>query len=314
MHATTPARSAPAFRAARPATAFAAARFAALMTAALFATLFVTGAHATDARYPDARRIVSIGGSLTEIIYALGEEDRLVGRDSTSVYPQAAFGLPDVGYMRALSPEGVLSIKPDLILLLEGSGPPEAIAVLEGAGIPFVEVPETFNAEGIATKIDVVGTAIGVEEKAAALKEKVLADLADAQAAAAAGKTRKVLFILSMLDGRIMASGTQTAADGIIAMAGARNAIDAYPGYKPLNDEAIIEAAPEIILMMDRGGGHSVSPDELFTHPAIALTPAAKGRHLVRMDGAFLLGFGPRTAQSISELAQTIDTSFPNDR
>src|SRR6188768_3457559 len=72
--------------------------------------------------FPDPNRIVAVGGSITEIVYALGEEKRLIARDSTSVYPEAAFSLPDVGYMRALSPEGVLSVKPNAILALQGSG------------------------------------------------------------------------------------------------------------------------------------------------------------------------------------------------
>ena len=273
----------------------------------LFLTLQTIVAQAEDKRYPEAKRIVTIGGSLTEIVYALGGENRLAGRDSTSVWPEASQSLPDVGYMRALSPEGVLSIKPDLIVALEGSGPPEAVAVLKSAGVPFVEVPESFDTDGIVTKIGRVGIALGMEDKAKALEEKVRADLVAAQEAAKVRDTgRKVLFILSMQGGRILASGYGTAADGIIAMAGAHNAVTEFPGYKQLNDEAVINAAPDLILMMDRGGDHSIAADQLFTHPAVALTPAAKSRRLVRMDGAFLLGFGPRTAEAIRALAGEI--------
>ena len=78
-----------------------------------------------------ASRIVSIGGSITEIVYALGEEDRLIARDQTSIYPDAAKKLPDVGYIRQLSPEGVLSVNPDLVIALEGYGPPEARQVID---------------------------------------------------------------------------------------------------------------------------------------------------------------------------------------
>lgn len=255
----------------------------------------------------DTSRVVAIGGSLTEIVYALGEEGRLAARDSTSVYPPEALELPDVGYMRALSPEGVLALDPSVILLLEGSGPPEALEVLEKASVPLVTVPESFDREGVLKKIEAVGHVLGVEDKARTLSARVAGDIDAAQAATAdIEPRRKVLFVLSLQGGRVLASGAGTAADGIIAMAGGVNAVTAYPGYKQLSDEAIIEAAPDVILAMDRGGDHETEADQLLAHPAIAATPAAANRNIVRMDGAFLLGFGPRTAEAARELSAAL--------
>lgn len=252
----------------------------------------------------DSSRVVAVGGSITEIIYGLGEQDHLIARDSTSVYPPEALELPDVGYMRAISPEGVLSVNPSVIITLEGSGPPEALEVLEKASVPMVTVPDRFDGDGIIEKIRIVGEVLGEQDKAAAYAEQVKADL-DKAVAATAGITerKKVLFVLSMQGGRILASGTGSAADGIIAMAGGVNAVTDYSGYKQLTDEAVIEAAPDVILAMDRGGDHETQVDQLLTHPAIAATPAARNRNVVRMDGAFLLGFGPRTAAATRELA-----------
>ncbi|KXF77796.1 hemin ABC transporter substrate-binding protein [Paramesorhizobium deserti] len=252
----------------------------------------------------DSSRLVSIGGSLTEIIYALGEEKRLVAVDSTSIFPPEAKELPDVGYMRALSPEGVLSVNPSGIVLLEGSGPREALDVLKKASIPLVIVPEHFTREGVLEKIHAVGKALGVEEKAEKLAASADADLAAAEKAASSVKERKrVLFILSMQGGRIMASGRNTAANGIIELAGGVNAIDGYDGYKQLTDEAIGEAAPDVILMMDRTGNHAASDEEIFGNPAFAGTPAAANKKLIRMDALYLLGFGPRTASAAHDLS-----------
>lgn len=277
------------------------------VAAAGFASLSALGAAwAGDGAY-DTSRVVAVGGSLTEIVYALGEEGRLIARDSTSVFPQEALALPDIGYMRALSPEGVLSINPSTILLLEGSGPPEALDVLRKASVPLVTVPEKFDRAGILEKIAVVGDVLSVGDKAGKLADRVAADIDAAQAATAGIENRKkVLFVLSLQGGRVLASGTGTAADGIIALAGGVNAVDAYPGYKQLSDEAIIEAAPDVILAMDRGGDHETQADQLLSHPAIAATPAAANRQVVRMDGAFLLGFGPRTAEAARELASAL--------
>lgn len=252
----------------------------------------------------DMSRVVAIGGAVTEIVYALGAQKMLVARDSTSTYPHEAMQLPDVGYMRQLSPEGVLSVNPSGILALQGSGPKEAVDVLKKASVPYVEVPETYDNAGILKRIAVVGEALGLQDEAAKLSESVDAKLKIAEKATADVAERKlVLFILSMQGGKILASGSDTAADGILKLAGAVNAVQGFHGYKQLSDEAVITARPDVILMMDRGGSHAASNDELFANPAIAPTPAGQGRKLIRMDGSYLLGFGPRTADAIHDLA-----------
>ncbi|OOG67768.1 Hemin-binding periplasmic protein HmuT [Ensifer sp. M14] len=270
---------------------------------------FIRPAMAESIEKPDVSRVVSVGGAITEIIYALGEEGRLVGRDSTSTYPEAANKLPDVGYMRALAPEGIIAVNPTAIVAVEGSGPPEALAILKDANIAFTSVPETFDKDSIPAKIRSVGAFLNVPDKADALAKSVEADLdaAVADGAKRAESERKrVLFILSTQGGKIQASGTGTAANGIIELSGAINAAGQFPGYKALTDEAIIEAKPDVILMMDRGGEHSAKAAELFALPSLSLTPAAKTQALIRMDGLHLLGFGPRTASAIRELNAAI--------
>jgi len=255
------------------------------------------------------KNIVSIGGSVTEIVYALGQEDRLVARDSTSSFPAEAETLPDVGYMRALSPEGVLSVSPELIIAEDGAGPPETITVLEQASIPFITVPDEFSREGVVRKILAVGDALDVEDAAQQLADRIDAQLVDAEAAASAiaGSDKlRVLFILSTRGGRVMASGQNTAANGIIEMAGGINVITEFEGYKPLSDEAISAAAPDVILMMDRGGDHGAANEELFAMPALIGTPAAQTQTVVRMNGLYLLGFGPRTADAVTDLNKAL--------
>lgn len=266
------------------------------------------GARAAEgiAAFPDGSKIASIGGSLTEIVYALGEQGRLVARDSTSVYPREAMNLPDVGYMRQLSPEGVLSVNPSGILALQGAGPKEAIDVLKMASIPYIEVPESFDGQGIVEKIRAVGKALAVEDKAEALAVSIDARLKNVEKQTASIKDRKrVLFILSMQGGKILASGTDTAANGIIGLAGGINAVEGFSGYKQLSDEAILTANPDMILMMDRGDAAENATDP-FENPAIAATPAGRAHKLVRMDGGYLLGFGPRTAEAVHELAASL--------
>jgi iron complex transport system substrate-binding protein len=252
----------------------------------------------------ERKRIVSIGGSITEIVYSLGQQDRLVARDSTSTYPVEATELPDVGYMRALSPEGVLSVGPELIIAEAGSGPQETIDLLAEASIPYITIPNSYSRAGVIAKVIAVGDALAMQPEAANLAHKLNEDLqaAEEQSRSFDGVRKKVIFILSTRGGKILTSGSNTAADGIIKMAGGINAISAFEGYKPLSEEAVTVAAPDVILMMDRGDDHDTANDVLFAMPAISTTPAAKTQAIIRMNGLYLLGFGPRTATAVTEL------------
>nr|WP_316013460.1 ABC transporter substrate-binding protein [Roseobacter sp. HKCCA0434] len=270
---------------------------------ASFAMLFAT-ALPVQAQVQDGK-VLSLGGAVTEIVVALGQGDRLVARDSTSTFPPEVLDLPDVGYVRALSPEGVLSVEADLILAEEGAGPPEVIDVIQSADVVFVEVPDGFDGPGIARKIETVGAALGLSERAQVLAGEV-ADALEAASVPPGDAAPRVLFVLSASGGRIMASGRGTAADAMIALAGGVNAIDAFEGYRQLGDEAVTRAAPDVILMMDREGDHAPGDDALFALPAIAPTPAAQARAVIRMDGLRLLGFGPRTPEAVADLARAL--------
>ncbi|MGI3165430.1 heme/hemin ABC transporter substrate-binding protein [Pseudooceanicola sp. 200-1SW] len=253
-----------------------------------------------------AQRIVSIGGAVTEIVFALGQEHRLVARDTTSVYPAETELLPDVGYIRQLSPEGVLSVGPDMILTEEGAGPPEAVALLEHAGLPFAVVPNGFDTEALQTKVRTVGAALGVEAEAEVLAADLGRRMAEAQAEAGAEGIR-VLFVLSAQGGRVMASGQGTAADAMIGLVGAENAVSGFEGYKPLTDEAITRAAPDVILRMSGGGAdHTTGPNTLLDNPAVAATPAGQADAFVTMDGMYMLGFSIRTPEAMHDLATAL--------
>jgi len=272
--------------------------------AALGAAITVHDARNRDVIISDPARIVSIGGAITEILYALGFEDRLAGVDSTSLFPAAALrDKPNVGYMRQLSAEGVLGLNPSLVLAVQGSGPKETMDVLEAAKVPLVLVPETFSEAGLVEKIKLVGHAMGADRRAECLTAAVTDDLA--QLRELRGKVTRpvrVMFVMSLLNGRTMAAGQKTAANEIIALAGGVNAIDGYEGYKIINDEAIIAAKPDVVLSIQRGKD-SVDAEAVYGHPAFALTPVAANKAFISMDGLYLLGFGPRTAAAARDLS-----------
>jgi iron complex transport system substrate-binding protein len=273
----------------------------------LGALVLVAGTQGDAASSYDTSRLVSIGGSVTEILYALGMQQKIVAVDTTSLYPASALQeKPNVGYMRQLSPEGVLSLSPSLVLALEGSGPKEAIDVLQRANVAFVAVPDKFTGDGIVDKIHVIAADVGAGGRGECLAGMVRDDInALGAIRAQISRPSKIAFVLSLANGRPMMSGKGTAADGIITMAGGANAFDDFSGYKVVNNEAIIAAKPDAVLVMERGE-HALSADTVFSQPALAMTPAAEHRTLISMEGAYLLGFGPRTARAARDLAMRL--------
>jgi len=268
----------------------------------------------------DASRIVSIGGAVTEILYALGYEQKIVAVDSTSLFPKRALAeKPTVGYMRQVSPEGVLGLAPSLVLAIEAAGPKDALAVIESSNISFVRVPDLYSGDGIVRKIRIVAAAVGAELRGNCLASAVEADLAAlAKLRAGIKESRRVLFLLSVVNGRPMVAGRNTAADGLLKLAGASNAITEFEGYKIVNDEAIIAARPDLILAMESGPS-GLTADAVFARAAFAMTPAGERKAFAAMDGLYLLGFGPRTARAARDLAAQLypamsNAELPSDR
>jgi len=281
----------------------------------LAALVFLAVANPTPGHATDATRIVSIGGAVTEILYALGMDRNVVAVDTTSQYPpRAAQEKPNVGYMRQLSAEGVLGLRPTLILAIDGSGPKETLQVLKAAGVPMVMVPDVQTGDGIVKKIHVIAQAAGAIERGRCIAAQVRADLdALREFETSIVKPKRVLFVLSFVNGRAMAAGRSTAADGIIRLAGGVNAITEYDGYKPLSDEAVIAANPDVVLAMDRSGPLTLNADTVFAHAAFAATPAVARRAFVAMEGLYLLGFGPRSARAARDLAVALHPELKRD-
>lgn len=254
-----------------------------------------------------AQRIVAAGGVITEILYALGRQDLIVGVDTTSLHPPDAMrDKANVGYVRALSAEGVLSLRPTVLVAIEGAGPPDTVKLIAEAGVKVERVGEDTSEKGVVERIRVIGRLAGVEAKAEELAAAVERDFALLrQQRDAVTAKKRVLFVLSLQNGRAIVGGKGSSADAIIAHAGAINAAEVVDGYKPVTDEGIISAAPDVILMMKRGN-HAAAPDEVFALPAFSATPAAARKALVAMDGLYLLGFGPRTPGAARDLMAAV--------
>lgn len=254
-----------------------------------------------------ARRIVSVGGALTEIVYALGAQGELVGVDTTSLYPAVAQQLPQVGYARTLSAEGVLSLAPTQLIATEEAGPQAVLRQVRDAGVPVAVLSANNQFEGLLERVKQVGQITGRADPAARLAQAL-----QQQWDGALGKVRqrqhapvRVLFILAHAPNQVMVGGRETGADAMLAYAGAVNVMGGsagFAGYKPLTPEAVIAARPDIVLVTDQGLKASGGVDGILKLPGLAQTPAGRKHRIVSLEAMLLLGFGPRMPQALAEL------------
>lgn len=259
-----------------------------------------------------ASRIVSLGGDVTETIYAIHAQDQLAGVDSTSTWPAAATRLPNVGYVRQLNAEGVLALRPGLVLATHDAGPASVMSQLRDAGVRIEVLPVARTARDIGEKIRRIGQLTEHEREASALAARVDAGFATlARAVAAMPAHPRAVFLMSTGQGSPMAAGRGTAADRAITLAGGTNVADGIEGYKAVSPEALVAMKPDAIVLMkereDAVGGIA----GILALPGVVDTPAGRARRIYFVEGQALLGFGPRTPDAALDLQTRWAASAP---
>lgn len=249
-------------------------------------------------------RVLSIGGDITEILYALGKQDAIVAVDATSQYPDSALkDKKNVGYMRALSTEGVLSINPTLIFASEGAGPPPVVKALKVSNVPYVEVADKYTSQAVVEKIRTVAKAAGAASDGEALAAKVEKNFVElAKRRKAISKPLKAVFVLSVQKGMAVIAGKGSGGEAALELSGLVNAADGFYGYKPMVDEALVEMQPDVIVVMDRSEPNHDAMAAIGELKGVQSTPAAKTDRIIVMDGLYLLGFGPRAPDAARDL------------
>ncbi|VTQ54417.1 Hemin-binding periplasmic protein hmuT precursor [Campylobacter jejuni] len=251
-----------------------------------------------------AEKLISIGGDVTEIVYALGAGNEMVARDSTSLHPQAVLALPDVGYMRQLNTEGILSMHPSLVLSSELAEPSLVLQQLEQNGVKVVRVPGTPSADTVPKKIEVIAAALNRQAEGDKLIATYRAQIAAIHHDAL---PVKMLFVMSHGGMSSMAAGQNTAADAMITSVGAQNAMQGFSRYRPLSQEGVIASAPDIILLTSDGVKLLGGMDQVWKLPGVAMTPAGKNKRVLVLDDMSLLGFGLQTPAVMAQLRQAAE-------
>ncbi|MFD7240063.1 hemin ABC transporter substrate-binding protein [Streptomyces syringium] len=271
----------------------------------------VRGADGHEVTVRSTARIVPLTGSLSEIVFTLGLGGDVVGRDVTATFEQAR-KLPVVTRAHDVSAESVLSLKPTLVLAETTNGPAEAIGQIRAAGIPLVVLDPAKKLDDVGTRIDKVAAALGVRAAGDELRRRTEQRLGAAKKGIPQGDGRKPRVAFLYLRGSAavyLLGGAGSGADSLIEAAGG---IDAgkesglKKDFTPITSEALVKAAPEVILVMTKGLDSVGGVDGLVKIPGVGETPAGMDRRIASVDDGVLLNFGPRTDEVLGSLVRQI--------
>ncbi|UVK87625.1 ABC transporter substrate-binding protein [Pseudomonas sp. B21-051] len=261
---------------------------------------------ATAADLP--QRWVSAGGALSEWVSALGGESKLVGVDTTSQHPQSLKKLPSIGYQRSLSAEGILSLRPDILIGTEEMGPPPVIAQVKNAKVHV----ELFSAQPdlptLEKNVTHLGQLLGAQAQAAQLLESYQQQLTAQKARVAElqakHKAPGVLVLIGHAGGKPLIAGKDTAADWLLQRAGGHN-LATHTGYKPFSVESLAGLDPDVLVFADRALSGEAAKAALFKeNPILNSSRAAKAGRVLELDPTLLVGgLGPRLPAALKNLS-----------
>lgn len=268
-------------------------------------------AEASAAERYDTRRLVVLGASLTETVFALGAGERVVGVDSTSLHPERALKLPKVGFHRQLSAEGVLELEPTLVILSSQTGPRLAREQLAAAGVPTLTLGEEPTLPALRERIRTLGRVLEREAEARALTREIDAELAHIESVVAGVEAKpRVLFVYARGQGTPYVAGRATTPAALIALAGGEPAVSEFSGYRPLTSEGALLAAPEHLVLPARGLDSVGGASALLATPGLHATPAGRAGRVIGIEDAKILSVGPRVAEGVRELARALHPSL----
>lgn len=257
---------------------------------------------------PLPQRWISSGGSLSEWVVLLGGESRLVGVDSTSQQPPSLRLLPSIGYQRQLAAEGMLALRPDVLIGSEEMGPPPVLAQMRGAGVRVEMLSSKADLNNLQASLQRIGALLGESHRAdqafstyqLRLQQQAQWVLSAQRQQAAPG----VLLLLGHAGGSPMVGGQDTSADWLIERAGGRN-LARHRGFKALSTEALLALDPEVVIIADRSLAGEAARDALLQqNPALAATRAARNQRLLMLDPTLLVGgLGPRLPDGLAALS-----------
>ncbi len=265
----------------------------------------VNNANDKNVNTNETPRIVTVGTAITETVFALGAGEKVVGVDNPSTeYIAEAKDKPKVGARNALNAEGILSLKPTLLITTSDSGPPQVLEQLKNSGVKVLALTPDYTVETVKEKINKIAEEIGAQAKAKEINARIDKEIGETKKLLENAKEKpKVMFVgrgPNMPNATM--SGTGTTIDEMINLAGGTNPMSDFENFKEMTDEAVVAAQPEIILMTEKSFERSGGVDGVLKFPGVALTPAGKNRSIITVSDMYFQGFGPGVGKAVREL------------
>ncbi len=271
----------------------------------------------------DASRVLALdmSGSIAATIQGLGLGDTLVGRDQSTTFPGTE-DLPVVtGDGHSISAEAVIAVEPTLVITDGSIGPRDVVEQLRDVGITVVFVENESSFEGAAALAEQVAAVYGVDEAGVELAQRIRDEVETTTREikqllpAPKDRLRMIFLYIRGGSGIYYLFGEESGADEIIEALGGIDIAgeQGWDGMKPMTDEAIAAADPDLVLVMTHGIDSAGGVDGLLAEkPALALTQAGENRRFVDMADGDVLSFGPRSAEILEALARAVYAPGPS--
>ncbi len=252
------------------------------------------------------QRIITAGSAMTETVCALGDCNKIVASDKTSLYPPEIQALPSIGYRSGISAEGIISLQPTLFIVEKDYVDESVLAQVKSTGIKTIIVDRAYSLDGTKNLIRAIAVQLNKKAEGESIISRIEADLAEAESIVRiSGTVPRVLCVYNRGTSSFDAAGAKTFSE-ILPYVGARTAIDGVNGYKPLNAEALIAANPDYLLLFESGLKSLGGIEGALSIPGVSQTKAGKERKIIAMDGIKLSNFGPRFGEAVKQLASLL--------
>lgn len=255
-----------------------------------------------------SRRLITAGGTITEIVHELGFGNQIIATDITSTYPASMQELPSIGYRNQIKAEGILSLGANVVLAEADYLNPVVIEQLKSAQVEVQIFDKPMKVEETYQLIDDLSNYLEVPDKGKQLKEELQQDIQELESYKNANpKKAKIAFVMARGPETVFLAGEETFAEELFELAGLENTAQGFKDFVPLSPEALVSMNPEYLLLFESGLATLGGKDGVSNINGITETVAYKEGNIIAMDGHYISGFGPRVGEAALELAKAIN-------
>lgn len=253
------------------------------------------------------RKIITAGGTITEVVDALGYSDEIIATDITSTFPASMQDLPSIGYRNQIKAEGILALDPDLVLIEEGYLNPDVVTQLKAAQVNIEVFAKPVTVEGTKKLVTEVAAFFDEEEKGKEVNAAIDADIAELNTyLESTESTPKAIFVMARGPETVFIAGDKTFASEMFQLAQIEGTATGFDEFAPMTPESLVSMNPEYLVFFESGIQSVGGKDGLQTIQGIDQTTAFKENHIVALDGQYLSGFGPRVGKAALDLAKAV--------